>query len=61
MRLIDTGSLTKADHVDRQGLEGLWIRGPWSLQSEVLREDISRYSGNPDFSASAFTPSAVGC
>ena len=54
VRLIDTGSLTDADHVHRQGLEGLLIEGPWSLQSEVLREDISRYGGNPDFSASGF-------
>ena len=54
VRLIDTGSLTKADHVDRRGLEGLWIDGPWSVQSEALREVISRYGGNPDFSANGF-------
>lgn len=54
VRLIDTGSLTKADHVNRRGLEGLWIDGPWSVQSEALREVISRYGGNPDFSANGF-------
>jgi phosphate-selective porin OprO/OprP len=54
IRLIDTGSLSKADRVDRSGLEGLWIRGPWSVQGEVLREDVSRYGGSPDFSAGGF-------
>jgi phosphate-selective porin OprO/OprP len=51
IRLVDTGTLAKADRVDRSGLEGLWIGGPWSVQGEVLRADISRYGGNPDFSA----------
>lgn len=54
IRLIDTGSLAKVGRVDRSGFEGLWINGPWSVQGEVLREDISRYGGNPDFSASGF-------
>lgn len=52
VRLIDTGSLSKVDSVDRAGLEGLWINGPWSVQGELLRADISRFGGNPDFSAS---------
>ena len=52
VRLVDTGSMSKADRVDRSGLEGLWIGGPWSLQGELLRADVSRYGVNPDFSAS---------
>lgn len=52
IRLMDTGALSKADHVDRGGFEGLWIKGPWSVQVEVLREDISRYGGSPEFGAS---------
>lgn len=51
VRLVDSGTLSKADRVDRSGLEGLWIGGPWSVQGEVLRADVSRYDGNPDFKA----------
>lgn len=35
-RLIDSGTLSPANHIDRRGLEGLWIHGPWSVQSEYL-------------------------
>ncbi|MDQ0009177.1 phosphate-selective porin OprO/OprP [Luteibacter jiangsuensis] len=35
-RLIDSGALSMAGHVDRRGLEALWIGGPWSVQSEYL-------------------------
>lgn len=35
-RLIDSGALSVAEHVERRGLEGLWIRGPWSMQGEYL-------------------------
>ena len=51
VRLIDSGTLAKADGVERRGIEGLWIRGPWSVQGEVLHETVSRYGGNPDFDA----------
>ena len=54
VRLTDTGSLSNANHVERSGLEALWITGPWSVQGEHLREDVSRYGGKPDFSASGF-------
>jgi len=54
IRLIDTGSLGNADHVERGGLEGLWINGPWSVQAEDLHERVSRYGGKPDFSTSGF-------
>ena len=54
VRLVSTGSLSGADHADRAGLEGLWIAGPWSLQGEAIREDVSRTGANPDFSASGF-------
>jgi len=51
VRLISSGALSGARRVERNGLEGLWIGGPWSVQGEVLRVDVSRYGGNPDFSA----------
>jgi len=35
-RLVDSGALRIAEHVDRRGLEALWIGGPWSVQSEYL-------------------------
>ncbi|WP_429200212.1 OprO/OprP family phosphate-selective porin [Luteibacter sp. W1I16] len=35
-RLIDSGALRVAEHVDRRGLEALWIGGPWSVQGEYL-------------------------
>ncbi|SEW25090.1 porin [Luteibacter sp. 329MFSha] len=35
-RLVDTGVLAVADHVDRRGTELLWIGGPWSVQGEYL-------------------------
>ncbi|HEX7815988.1 OprO/OprP family phosphate-selective porin [Dyella sp.] len=42
VRLIDTGPLADARHVRRYGAEGLWIRGPWSLQGEYLATHTSR-------------------
>ena len=54
VRLIDTGSLGNVDGIDRAGLEALWIRGPWSIQGEMLGEKIARSDGKPDFSARGF-------
>ena len=54
VRLVDTGTLSNADHVQRAGLEVLWIDGPWSVQAEDLREHVTRYGGKPDFSATGF-------
>ena len=54
VRLVDTGTLAKADHIGRSGVEALWIGGPWSVQGELLHENVSRFGGNPDFSASGF-------
>jgi phosphate-selective porin OprO/OprP len=51
-RFVDTGTLTNVDHIDRRGLEGVWIRGPWSLQAEYLEEDVHRTAGKPSFSGS---------
>ncbi|MDR6990475.1 porin [Luteimonas sp. 3794] len=51
VRLIDSGSLAPVDHIRRTGLEGIWIQGPVSLQGELLRADIAREGGRPDYSA----------
>jgi phosphate-selective porin OprO/OprP len=53
VRLISSGALSGARRVERNGLEGLWIGGPWSVQGELLRENVSR-SGKPDFNADGF-------
>lgn len=36
VRLVDSGKLQPVERIDRQGLEALWIGGPWSLQGEYL-------------------------
>ncbi|HET7931280.1 MAG TPA: porin [Rhodanobacteraceae bacterium] len=47
--LVDSGTLTNADRIDRYGLEGVWIHGPWSLQSEYLRANTSFNDGKPAY------------
>lgn len=48
--LISSGTLSHVDHINRLGLEGLWIDGPWSVQSEYLhaqtRFDVPRPNYN---------------
>jgi len=48
IRLVDSGALTTADKIVRTGLEGIWIRGPFSLQGEALQTTVSR-DGKPDY------------
>lgn len=36
VRLVDTGTLTGVDRIDRQGFEAAWIHGPLLLQGEYL-------------------------
>lgn len=51
LRLVDSGALAPADKIVRTGLEGIWIKGPFSVQAEALRATISR-DGRPDFTGS---------
>ena len=51
VRLVDSGTLTRVDRIDRTGLEALWIHGPWSLQGEYLRQKTTRDLGLPPYSA----------
>lgn len=46
--LVDTGLLGQSDTIARMGLEGAWVDGPWSLQGEYTRVDVSR-DGTGDF------------
>jgi phosphate-selective porin OprO/OprP len=49
MYLVDSGTLKNVDTIDRYGLEGLWIHGPWSLQSEYVRANTSFDDGKPGY------------
>lgn len=50
VRLVDTGTLAGVEAIHRTGLEGLWIRGPWSLQGEALDIRLDRDGGLEDVS-----------
>lgn len=51
IRLVDSGTLTGVDDIDRVGVEALWIGGPWSVQGELLQADVRREQDLADFSA----------
>lgn len=48
LRLVDSGALVTADKINRAGLEGIFIRGPFSVQAEALQATITR-EGKPDY------------
>jgi phosphate-selective porin OprO/OprP len=54
IRLVDSGALSFTDSIDRRGLEGLLIEGPWSVQAEYLHADVSREGGRPSYSADGY-------
>ncbi|MGO1002030.1 OprO/OprP family phosphate-selective porin [Lysobacter sp. CA196] len=54
VRLVDSGSLRNTDRIVRNGLEALWIDGPWSLQAECLRASAERDHGARDFTAQGY-------
>ncbi|GLQ87531.1 OprO/OprP family phosphate-selective porin [Dyella flagellata] len=37
VNLISSGTLAGVNHINRLGLEEVWIAGPWSVQGEYLR------------------------
>jgi len=47
--LVSSGTLSHVDHIDRLGLEGLWINGPWSVQSEYLQARTTFNNGKPAY------------
>lgn len=49
-RLVDSGTLTPARHIDRRGLEGLWIHGRWSAQGEYLDAKV-KLANRPAYDA----------
>lgn len=50
-RLVDTGALSGVDAIRRGGIEGLWIRGPLSVQAEYLHTRAARGAGLDDVDA----------
>jgi phosphate-selective porin OprO/OprP len=42
VRLVDSGSFTDANAIDRFGLEAAWQRGPWTAQGEWVAADVAR-------------------
>ena len=42
VRLVDTGTLSGVDHINRGGLEAAWMNGPLLLQGEYLAMHVAR-------------------
>ncbi len=51
--LVDTGSVTGVERIDRVGLEAVWVHGPWSFQSEYVHAALER-DASDDFSGDGF-------
>ncbi len=49
-RLIDSGNVTQSDRIDTLGAEAFWVHGPFKLQGEYMRTNVSRYAGASDYS-----------
>jgi phosphate-selective porin OprO/OprP len=58
-RLIDTGALSKADNIDRFGLEGAWIHGPLLVQGEYLHFNADFTDTKPSYGAGGYYVSAA--
>lgn len=63
LKAASTGSLRAVDRIDRGAVEGLWVRGAWSLQGEAA-QIVARRDGFADFHGNAssvlFTWSPTG-
>lgn len=53
-RLVDSGNLAPVDHIARSGFEGLWIRGPWSVQGEYLHAAVTFDGSRPGYAADGY-------
>jgi len=47
-RLVDTGTISMVDNIQRYGLEAAAVMGPFSIQGEYLKASVSRESGFSD-------------
>ena len=57
-RLVDSGQFTDANKIRTAGLEGAWIAGPFKLQSEYMRTNVSR-SAHSDYGFDSFYVSGL--
>jgi len=53
-RLVDTGALALADRNSQIGLEASYSNGPWALQGEYIRADLSRGATFDNYSADGY-------
>lgn len=48
VKYVNSGDITDVDDMRKYGLEAAWVQGPYSLQSEYMRADLSRGAGFGD-------------
>jgi phosphate-selective porin OprO/OprP len=60
-RFVDTGSsgLRASDRNSVIGVEGMWVTGPFKLQTEYMKTDVKRYGNFDDFSGDGFYVSGL--
>lgn len=49
--LFDSGALPQVNQIRRAAIDGLWIKGGFSLQGELLQARLARDAGQPDVRA----------
>jgi phosphate-selective porin OprO and OprP len=59
VRLINTGSLLRADRVSTAGLEAAWLHGPFKLQGEYMQTQVKRYAPSTNFDANGWYVSGL--
>lgn len=52
--LVSSGTLSGVDHINRLGLEELWIHGPWSVQGEYLQAQTKFNLPKPNYDLSGY-------
>jgi phosphate-selective porin OprO and OprP len=62
---VDSGTVDNVRHVDRAGLEGVWLHGPWTLAGEALwarlqRSPVPDIEGRGGYLALSWTPGGEG-
>lgn len=64
LQLASTGGIAGVDRIDRAAVEGLWVRGAWSLQAEsakvLLRRDAGDVSGDAASVQLTWSPTGDG-
>ncbi|NRB41433.1 MAG: hypothetical protein HRU20_23675 [Pseudomonadales bacterium] len=53
IRLVNTGLLTDVKNTLTSGLETSWVKGPWSIQGEWIKQDLHR-ENTPDSSTDGY-------